>query len=123
MNFDNFISKKHLPWVVPLPVATVGVVTTLIIGLAPNAGCRWSQEDVGRGKGGAGHQQEGGEVGHQREGGEGGQVNLVALTVQGEDNTIFICISRVLQRLFFCLEFHFCLVHCIAKLLQFYTDA
>ena len=95
-------------------MAAVGVVTTLIIGLAPNAARRWSQEDVGRGKGGAGHQQEGG---------EGGQVNLVALTVQGEDNTIFICISRVLQRLFFCLEFHFCLVHCIAKLLQFYTDA
>ena len=88
-------------------MAAVGVVATLIVGLAPNAARRWRQEDVDRGRGRGGYQQEGGEVGHQQEGGEAGKVNLVALTDQGEDNTIFICISRVLQRLFFCLEFHF----------------
>ena len=96
-------------------MAAVGVGTTLIVGLAPNAAHdRWREKDVDRGRGRAGHQQKGG---------EGGKVNLVALTVQGEDNTLFICISRVLQKLLFCLEFHFCLVRCITKLFQFYTDA
>jgi hypothetical protein len=59
-------SSSNQPWVVPLPVAAVGVRTTPIVGLAPNAARRWSQEDVDRGRRRAGHQQEGG---------EGGQVN------------------------------------------------
>ena len=69
------INCNYLPWVVSLPVATIGVCTTLIVGLAPNVGSsrRRDEEVVGH------HRGSDGAAGHEEED-EDGKVNLIALT-------------------------------------------